>query len=276
MTLELLICTIDRGIDQVCDLVLPPASDISYVVSWQHSATVDERTVPLALRRDDIKVVHLEGRGLSRNRNNCLRHATADLCLICDDDCSYTLDNLRTVITTFEQNPTTDLAAFMMQCPGQPKPYPTEICSLAHTPAGYYPSSVELAFRLSAVRDRLQFNEHFGLGAPLFHCCEEEILVHDAMSLGLQCQFFPLVIVEHNHPTTDASRATTPGVLMGKGAYLYIGYRSKMFLYPWPMAWRLHRRHDASFTYGLRHIYRGLFYVLRHREVATAGIIKKR
>ncbi len=276
MTLELLICTIDRGIDHVCDLVLPPASDISYVVSWQHSATVDERTVPLALRRDDIKVVHLEGRGLSRNRNNCLRHATADLCLICDDDCSYTLDNLRTVITTFEQNPTTDLAAFMMQCPGQPKPYPTEICSLAHTPAGYYPSSVELAFRLSAVRDRLQFNEHFGLGAPLFHCCEEEILVHDAMSLGLQCQFFPLVIVEHNHPTTDASRATTPGVLMGKGAYLYIGYRSKMFLYPWPMAWRQHRRHDASFTYGLRHIYRGLFYILRHREITTAGIIKKR
>lgn len=276
MTLELLICTIDHGIDHVCDLVLPPASDISYVVSWQHSATVDERTVPLALRRDDIKVVHLEGRGLSRNRNNCLRHATADLCLICDDDCSYTLDNLRTVITTFEQNPTTDLAAFMMQCPGQPKPYPTEICSLAHTPAGYYPSSVELAFRLSAVRNRLQFNEHFGLGAPLFHCSEEEILVHDAMSLGLQCQFFPLVIVEHNHPTTDASRATTPGVLMGKGAYLYIGYRSKMFLYPLPMAWRLHRRHDASFTYGLRHIYRGLFYVLRHREVATAGIIKKR
>ena len=276
MTLQLLICTIDRGIDQVTQLILPPAADISYVVSWQHSATVDERTVPLALQRDDIKVVHLEGRGLSRNRNNCLRHATADLCLICDDDCSYTLDNLRTVITTFEQNPTTDLAAFMMQCPGQPKPYPTEICSLAHTPAGYYPSSVELAFRLSAVRDRLQFNEHFGLGAPLFHCSEEEILVHDAMSLGLQCQFFPLVIVEHNHPTTDASRATTPGVLMGKGAYLYIGYRSKMFLYPWPMAWRLHRRHDASFTYGLRHIYRGLFYVLRHREITTAGIIKKR
>lgn len=100
--------------------------------------------------------------------------------------------------------------------------------------------------------------------------------MHDAMSLGLQCQFFPLVIVEHNHPTTDASRATTSGVLMGKGAYLYIGYRSKMFLYPWPMAWRLRRRHGASFTYGLRHIYRGLFYVLRHREVATAGIIKKR
>ena len=276
MTLQLLICTIDRGIDRVCDLVLSPASDISYLVSWQHSTADDDRTLPAPLVRDDVQVVHLEGRGLSRNRNNCLLHAEADLCLICDDDCRYTLDGLRTVITTFEQNPDTDLAAFMMQCPGMSKPYPTSICSLAKTPAGYYPSSVELAFRLEAVRDRLQFNEHFGLGAPLFHCCEEEIFVHDALSLGLQCRFYPLTIVEHDHPTTDASRATTPGVLMGKGAYLYIGYRPKMFFYPWPIAWRLHKQHGVSFGHGLRYLYKGLFHILRHPHLATAGIIKKR
>ena len=131
MTLQLLISTIDRGIDHVCDLVLPPASDISYVVSWQHSSANDDRTLPTPLVRDDVQVVHLEGRGLSRNRNHCLVHATADLCLICDDDCRYTLDGLHTVITTFEQNPDTALAAFMMQCPGMTKPYPTDICSLA-------------------------------------------------------------------------------------------------------------------------------------------------
>ena len=39
MTLQLLICTIDRGIDQVAQLLLPTATDISYVVSWQHSTT---------------------------------------------------------------------------------------------------------------------------------------------------------------------------------------------------------------------------------------------
>lgn len=274
MTLQLLICTIDRGIDNVCDLVLPPARDISYVVSWQHSMVDGDRSLPSALVRDDVRVVHLEGRGLSRNRNNSLRHATADLCLICDDDCRYTLDGLRTVISAFEQAPNTDLAAFMMQCPGQHKPYPCGACSLAETPAGYYPSSVELAFRLNSVRGRLQFNEHFGLGAPLFHCCEEEIFVHDALSLGLRCQFFPLTIVEHDHPTTDASRATTPGVLMGKGAYLYIGYRCKMALYPWPIAWRLHKQHGVSFGYGLRYLYKGLFHILTHRDIARSGIVQ--
>ena len=276
MTLQLLICTIDRGIDQVTQLILPPAADISYVVSWQHSTTDDQRDVPASLLRDDVQVFHLEGRGLSRNRNNCLRHASADVCLICDDDCRYTASGLQAILDTFVSHPDTDLAAFVMQNPYCSKPYPTTSIDLKHRPKGYYPTSFEIAFRLQSVQGRLQFNEHFGLGAELFHCCEEEIFIHDAQSLGLHCHFYPITIVEHDHPTTDASRATTPGVLMGKGAYLYIGYRPKMLLYPWPIAWRLHKQHGVSFGYGLRYLYKGLFYILRHRDKATAGIIKNR
>lgn len=276
MTLQLLICTIDRGIDQVTQLILPPAADISYVVSWQHSTTDEHRDVPASLLRDDVQVFHLEGRGLSRNRNNCLRHASADVCLICDDDCRYTASGLQAILDTFVSHPDTDLATFVMQNPYCSKSYPTTSIDLKHRPKGYYPTSFEIAFRLQSVQGRLQFNEHFGLGAELFHCCEEEIFIHDAQSLGLHCHFYPITIVEHDHPTTDASRATTPGVLMGKGAYLYIGYRPKMLLYPWPIAWRLHKQHGVSFGYGLRYLYKGLFYILRHRDKATAGIIKNR
>ena len=276
MTLQLLICTIDRGIDQVTQLILPPAADISYVVSWQHSTTDEHRDVPASLLRDDVQVFHLEGRGLSRNRNNCLRHASADVCLICDDDCRYTASGLQAILDTFVSHPDTDLATFVMQNPYCSKPYPTPSLDLTHRPKGYYPTSFEIAFRLQSVQGRLQFNEHFGLGAELFHCCEEEIFIHDAQSLGLHCHFYPITIVEHDHPTTDASRATTPGVLLGKGAYLYIGYRPKMLLYPWPIAWRLHKQHGVSFGYGLRYLYKGLFYILRHRDKATAGIIKNR
>lgn len=180
MTLQLLICTIDRGIDRVCDLVLPPLNDISYVVSWQHSTADDDRTVPSVLQRDDIQVHHLDGRGLSRNRNHCLRHATGDICMVCDDDCRYHPQWLRAVVNAFEQQPTLDVATFMMQSEYCHKHYPKQSIDLRHSPAGYYPTSFELAFRRSSVQDRLQFNEHFGLGAQLFHCGEEEIFVHDA------------------------------------------------------------------------------------------------
>lgn len=274
MTLQLLICTIDGGIDNVVDLILPPQPGIGYVVSWQHSTADGHRDVPAPLLRDDIQVFHLEGRGLSRNRNNCLRHASADICLICDDDCRYTEQGLRSIIETFSANPSTDVATFKMHSPNS-KHYPTTDCRLKGAITSYYPSSVEIAFRRTSIQGRLQFNEHFGLGAQLFHCCEEEIFIHDAQALGLHCHFYPITIVEHNHPTTEASRATTPGVLMGKGAFLYIGYRPKMLLYPIPIAWRLHKQHGASLVHGLHYLYKGLFYILRHPEVATTGIIKK-
>ena len=276
MTLQLLICTIDGGIDNVVDLILPPQPGVGYVVSWQHSTADGHRDVPAPLLRDDIQVFHLEGRGLSRNRNNCLRHASADICLICDDDCRYTISGLQAVLDTFASHPGTDLATFVMQNPYCTKPYPSSAIDLQQRPKGYYPTSFEIAFRLQSVRGRLQFNEHFGLGAQLFHCCEEEIFIHDAQALGLHCHFYPTVIVEHDHPTTEASRATTPGVLMGKGAYLYIGYRRKMFLYPWPIAWRLHRQYGVSMAYGLRYLYKGLFHILRHRDKASAGIVNQK
>lgn len=276
MTLQLLVSTIDRGIDNVCRLVLPPAADISYVVSWQHSAPDTARTLPSALQRDDIKVVHLEGRGLSRNRNNCLRHASADICLICDDDCRYTEQGLRSIIETFSANPSTDLATFMMHSPGMSKRYPAASCHLTHAITGYYPSSVEMAFRRQSIQGRLQFNEHFGLGAERFLCSEEEIFLHDAQTLGLHCHFYRLTIVEHDHPTTETARATHPGVLMGKGAFLYIGYRSKMLLYPLPIAWRLHRQHGTSMLYGLRYLYKGLFHILRYPYLASAGIVNQK
>ena len=56
---------------------------------------------------------------MSRNRNNCLRHATADLCLIGDDDCRYTHEQLQAVINTFEQNPNVDIATFQYSSKGR-------------------------------------------------------------------------------------------------------------------------------------------------------------
>lgn len=275
MTLQLLISTIDNGIEHVAQQILPPQTDVCYLVSWQHSEPDDTRAIPVALQRKDIQVTHLEGRGLSRNRNNCLNHATGDICLICDDDCRYMPDRLQAVLTTFAEHPGVDVATFMTQSEYNHKTYPDTIFDLRHRFTNYYPTSFEIAFRLSSILDKLRFNEHFGLGAPIFQCSEEEIFIHDALSLGLQCRFFPVTIVEHNHPTTEWTRATQPGVLMANGANLFINYRSKMFLYPLPMAWRLHKRHKVSIAYGLRHIYKGLFHILHHRQIATAGILKK-
>ena len=69
MTLEILISTLDDGINGVAAMLLPKREDIGYLVSWQHSEGKNI-ALPEELRRDDVKICNLAGRGLSRNRNN--------------------------------------------------------------------------------------------------------------------------------------------------------------------------------------------------------------
>ena len=90
MKLELLICTLDERIARVPDILLPARPDISYLVSMQYTDPKFLGHVPDMLRqRPDVRLIFLEGKGLSRNRNHCLDATTGDLALIVDDDCRY-------------------------------------------------------------------------------------------------------------------------------------------------------------------------------------------
>ena len=146
MTLEVLIITLDEGINNIPAMLLEPREGIGYLVSWQHSDG-KEQDVPNELQRPDVEVHHLAGRGISRNRNNCLRHATADVCLIADDDCQYTHEQLQAVIDTFIQHPDVDIATFRYSSDNNSKIYPAQSINLATLPKGYYVSSIELAFK---------------------------------------------------------------------------------------------------------------------------------
>ena len=91
MTLQLLICTFNDGIKRIPDLLLPPIDGVEYLVSWQQADDFTPHELPEEIAdRSDVEVTTLPGLGLSRNRNNCFLHASADICLICDDDCRYT------------------------------------------------------------------------------------------------------------------------------------------------------------------------------------------
>ncbi len=258
MTLELLISTIDDGIDSVAQLVLPPRDGVRYLVSWQHSLESDRKEVPETLIRDDITVMHLGGCGLSRNRNNCLAHATGDILLIADDDCRYTPERLDAVVDTFERNRSLALATFRMESQHNNKTYPEREFNLAKPPKGYYVTSFEIAIRREAI-GVLRFDERFGLGAPVFQCCEEELYVEQAVELGFNCRFFPVTVVRHDEPTTQQARAADPDVLAARGAYLWQSrrYHRTSLLRAILAAWRA-RGKGLTFRQALHHLYRGI------------------
>ena len=96
--LEILICTIDDGINRVNHTILPPIGYIKYLISWQR--TNDNKTdIPNALLdREDVRIVTMKGKGLSANRNNALANATGDILVLADDDAKYTPEYFKTIL----------------------------------------------------------------------------------------------------------------------------------------------------------------------------------
>lgn len=266
MTLEILICTLDEGIAQIAPMLLPQREGIGYLVSWQHSDD-KEIALPKALKRNDVKICYLAGRGLSRNRNNCLRHATADVCLIGDDDCRYTHEQLQAVIETFAQNPAVDIATFRYSSEGFTKHYPSTSQDLSTFPKGYYLSSIELAFRRESVQGKLWFNEHFGLGAEVFHCGEENIFMHSAIEKGLNCRFFPITIVADQEPLVTIERDKEPGTLMTYGAELQLYKPGTKYLRTLLKAWRLNKQRNVPFFHAVKYMLKGINHITRHPEI---------
>ena len=265
MTLEILICTIDNGIQNVKNMLLAPINGVSYLISWQHSENYKIPETPLSLIRDDVKIVTLKGKGLSRNRNNALRHASGDICLIADDDCSYKPEYFSSVINTFAKDNTLDIATFQMSNFYEQKNYPLHSFNLQKFEKGYYTSSIEIAFKRTFVQGRLWFNELFGLGAPVLQSGEENIFILDAVSMGLNCRFFPITIVEHNHQTTAISGASKPGVIMAEGAYIYIAYKWTWTLRLILKAHRLNKVNHLGLFNNLSHLIKGIIYIRKNR-----------
>lgn len=266
MTLEILISTLDEGISNVASMLLPEHDGIGYVVSWQHSDGKNHEA-PHELMRSDVRVCHLSGRGLSRNRNNSIENARADVCLIADDDCRYSLEQLQQVVATFEYHRDVDVATFMYSGEGNVKHYPSHQCNLSVFPKGYFVSSIEIAFRRQSVQGNVWFNEHFGLGTEPFHCGEEHLFINDALQQGLTCHFFPITIVHDQQPLEFLNRSVDPGTLMAHGAHLQIFHSGTKLLRAVLKAYRLQRDERVPFLFGLRHIIKGMNHMKRNPEI---------
>lgn len=96
----MLISTINDGILTVENFLMKPRDENSYIIS-HHYTHQKFRAIPPFLERPDVTISQIQGKGLSKSRNNALRLATADIALIADDDAKYCDDYIDTVIVLF-------------------------------------------------------------------------------------------------------------------------------------------------------------------------------
>lgn len=164
----------------------------NYLVINQHSSDTN------AALNTHKNIYNYQEKGIAKSRNKALKKATADICLIADDDIIF-LDNAQQVILeTFQENPSADIITFQIQTPqghlfktySAKKKWHNQLSLMRVI-------SYEIAFkRQSIISAGLKFDERFGLQAD-FPTGEENIFMIDAYKKGLKILYAPVPIVIH-------------------------------------------------------------------------------
>lgn len=223
MILEVHICTIGEGIEKVAKQFLAPRNDVRYLVSWQIDNPMTAVKVQMmeTFKREDVRLFTIQGKGLSRNRNNALMRAEGDIILISDDDCTFSNKQFDDIINTYNENGNkADIILFKASSNGEDlKSYPSTTTGYnqAMRHKGYYPSSVEMTMKIDCAK-ALRFNENFGIGCNKYISGEESVFLKDAEKAHKRIIFVPKTIVDTPKATTGKQFLDNPEVQRAKGA----------------------------------------------------------
>ena len=266
MTIDILICSLNKGIVRVQDVLLPPQEGVRYIVSYQYT---DERyldLIPACLEeREDVAVYKYKGQGLSANRNLALDKATADLVMYADDDARLLPETPAVVKRPFEENPDLDVAFFCASTyTGKSlKNYPKSSFEVLAMPKDYSISALEMVCRRRKVQGKVRFDERFGLGTQFLTCGEEEVWLEDALRAKLKMYYFPEKIVETSTMLKKSLVYVDPGVQRSRGAIAYYRYDVQAWWKCFLFAFHSARRGYCHFLPMMRHLVEGIRFMKR-------------
>lgn len=266
MTLDVLICSHDKGIVRISDIFLAPRQDVRYIVSYQYSDARYLELIPQdLLSREDVVLHKYQGKGLSANRNLALAQATADLVLYADDDTRLLENTFDVAFSTFEAHSELDIACFQASTyTGKMlKDYPSAPAPLTEMPKEYSVSTIEMVFRREKVQDSIHFDERFGLGTKFLTCGEEEIWFQDALRAGLKIAYFPTKIVETSMMLKRSLLYVEAGVQRSYGAISYYKYGKKAWWHCLKFALDSTRKGYCHFFPFMRHLAEGIRFMER-------------
>jgi len=235
MTVDILIATLNEGIENIFDIFLEPQDGLNYKISHQVTNDKDYKQVyQKYASRLDIKIVSYHTKGLSKNRNHLLDISDANIGVIMDDDVKLSPNIYEIISDTFINHPQADIITFQTSNTyNRNKRYsPTSYKHTRKTIASV--SSIEIAFKVDKIKQyQLYFDERFGLGS-IYPMGEEFIWLSDAYNKGLTIEYEPKIISFHNAQSSGFSLQKE--VLMARGAVYFrvFGWQS-ILLYIYSM-----------------------------------------
>lgn len=170
-----------------------------------------------------VTLINSIDKGLSNSRNLALKYATADICLIADDDMIYHSDYKDKIIQAYEQYPDADIIAFQVKRIGNPereKKFRKNL-NWENYLTSMKISSVEITFKRKTIIDKkLSFNPNVGAGTE-FYNGEENIFLYDALRKNCKVLYLPIEIAEVDMSDSSWFEGYTKSFFETVGAKFY-------------------------------------------------------
>lgn len=268
MTIDILICSFNKGIVKIEDVLLSPRPEVNYVVSFQYT---DERYLELIPRflteRTDVRIFKYKGQGLSANRNQALSHAHSDVAMYADDDTRLSNESIDKILEIFSSHADLDVALFRATSyTGRLlKQYPEHEMSIETFELGYSISTIEAAFRTESIKGKIRFDERFGLGSKFLTSYDENIWLHDVISQKLRVKFFPISTIQTSTIIQQSLIYVDAGVQRSYGAYLYFVHGWSAWYHCLKFALRYTLRGYCHFLPTLHHLLQGVRYIRQEK-----------
>lgn len=250
MKLNILISTINDGIKNIEKIFLPEDNAISYIISHQITNNKDYINEVTTLKdRQDTIYLSLDVKGLSKNRNNCLKHMDGDIVYICDDDVILVHEGILKVIEKFKNSDKIDVLrcqvkTFEGQAYKQYKPTEYKIDRLIQLTNF---SSIEMTVKSSFIKEnKLSFDENFGIGAQ-YPIGEDFIFITDILKKNGNIVHYPIDIVEHEAFGTGA--VLSDDIIIARGAVFRKVFGKISSVVNIYFAIKNKKKYDAKYTF---------------------------
>lgn len=252
MTIQLLVSTMHQT-----DYTLLDRMKVNSDAVVVNQCDRENKTV-IEYNRHAVLWIDTTERGLSRSRNMAIRNATADICLLADDDMEYRFDYANTVISAFDYIDA-DIISFQVNGIEEKfKDYSTEECDVSYMRSMKI-ASVEIAFkRAELAKKEIVFDEFIGAGTE-FMMGEENTMLFQCLNKKLKIHYIPHVIADLHIGNSTWFTERNEKFFVGKGASFAAMRTSVTTLLIWQWAIRKKNlyKNEASVRQAIKWMQKG-------------------
>ena len=181
----------------------------------------------ISTSHQNIRIISVNEKGLSKSRNLALKNAIGDICVIADDDIVYEKDILEKIQYDYATN-NFDMVTYRTIVANKTSKKYGDNFNKHNVLSIMSVCSIQITLNSrSIINHGILFDEKFGVGSVNYPCGEENIFLKDCLDNHLQC--FSSNFILNTHPSETNGDSFSEKHLIAKGAVFTRMFSNTLF-----------------------------------------------